>query len=247
QESEIGRQTKQRRAPHGITHLPQRSDAVLTPNHQLRHHGVIEGGDAVPVSHPGLDPHALRPSHARYAARRRPEAFYRILRIDSAFDRATRGLDLRLRQGQGTARGNLKLPCDQILASDFFRNRVLDLQARIYFQEVKIVLLINDEFERSRGYISDTARASHRRILQPHPDSLGQPDSRRFFHHLLMTPLQGALALEQVHHLALLVAEHLHLVVPGPLDETFHDQASISTAAARHPDRRLERGAQPRQ
>ncbi len=175
QESEIGRQTKQRRAPHGITHLPQRSGAVLTPNHQLRHHGVIEGGDAVPVSHPGLDPHALRPSHARYAARRRPEAFYRILRIDSAFDRATRGLDLRLRQGQGTARGNLKLPCDQILASDFFRNRVLDLQARIYFQEVKIVLLINDEFERSRVYISDTASASQRRIVRPHPDSSGNP------------------------------------------------------------------------
>jgi copper oxidase (laccase) domain-containing protein len=50
-------------------------------------------------------------------------------------------------------------------------------------------------------------------------DQLGAtPRARRLLHHLLVPPLDRAVALEQVHHVAVLVAQHLDLDVARPHD-----------------------------
>ena len=86
--------------------------------------------------------------------------------------------------------------------------------------------LLDDEFHRSGADVIDGPRRCHRRLTHPPTHAFGHAGRRRFFQHLLMTPLDRAIPLEQVHVVALRVAEHLDFDVPRPLD-IFLDQHGI--------------------
>ena len=79
------------------------------------------------------------------------------------------------------------------------------------------------------------ARERDRRVAHPLSQRRRQRRRRRFFDDLLMTPLDGAFALEQVHDVAVIVGEHLDLDVPRPLDEALDVQRAVA-----------ERGRSPR-
>ena len=111
---------------------------------------------------------------------------------------------------------------DQIKPGSQFRDRMFHLQPRIHFEEIEILLLIDQEFDgagigvvrRLRDFDGDFA----------HPAAHVGIDNRRrrFFENFLMAPLNGALALAEPDRIAMLVGQNLHFDVPR-IDDRFFD------------------------
>ena len=92
--------------------------------------------------------------------------------------------------------------------------------------------------------VVDRARKPHRR--RPESRALLRADAgcRRLLEHLLMTPLHRAVALEQMHDLAVAVAEHLHLDVPRRLEVALEQHALVAERRVRLASRSFERGGE---
>ena len=64
---------------------------------------------------------------------------------------------------------------------------------------------------------------------------------RALFDHLLVTALDRAFALEQVHDVAVIVRENLDLDVPRPLDQPLDVERAVAERRGRLAPRRLDR------
>ena len=166
------------------------------------------GGKAEVVQAPGL----------------RHEVPRRILGVQTDLDGVSRRCDFVLRERQGEARGDLQLPVNQIDSGDHFRDRVLDLQARVHFHEIKTVrsvdlVTFDDELHRAGALIADRLRRGERGFA--HGVAYGRGDAGRgcFLDNFLMTPLQRAVAFEQMDRIAVRIGEHLNLDMARPGDE----------------------------
>ena len=122
-----------------------------------------------------------------------------------------------LRVGQRHALGDENLRLDEVDAGDFLGHRVLDLNPRIDLDEVELVrVAIDEELDRAGVLVLHRPADLDRRVAQRLPH--GRIEVRRGgdLDDLLVPPLHRAVALEQVHQVAVLVAEDLHLDVAGP-------------------------------
>src|SRR5208282_4476101 len=98
---------------------------------------------------------------------------------------------------------------------------VLDLQARVDFQEVPgpvrgnagHAVGIDDEFHRARGAIVHRRAEAHRRRAQRGAQRLGQSGRRSLLDDLLIAALDRAVALAERNDLAGTIAEDLYLDV----------------------------------
>ncbi len=119
----------------------------------------------------------------------------------------------RRRADRGAFRdANLRL--DDVDAGDHLGHRVLDLDARIDLDEVELAgVRVLQELDRARVEVADRAADAQRQLAQLAPLRVVEEDRRRALDDLLVAPLHGAVALEQVHEVAVRVAEDLHLDV----------------------------------
>ena len=101
----------------------------------------------------------------------------------------------------------------QIEPGDELGDRMLDLEPRVHLQEVEALVLAQQKLERPRREVADRFRALHRDFAHPPHDRLVDRRARRLFDDLLVPALDRAVALEQVHHVAVAIAEHLDLDV----------------------------------
>ena len=136
-----------------------------------------------------------------------------------------------LRTREFTPRSNLQLPFHQILPGDHFRHRMLHLQARVHLHEVKGIFLqpvgdIGDKFNGACPNIPN--RFGRCDGCGPHGLSHRLRHIRRrcFLDHLLMPPLQGAIALEQMHRITMGISENLNFDM-ARLGEEFLYQYTI--------------------
>ncbi len=131
--------------------------------------------------------------------------------------------NLLLRPRQRLAGGHAQLPLDQVDAGDEFRHRVLDLQAGVHLQEGEAPGLIEQKLDRASAAVADGRGQGDGRRAQLGPQCGRDDRRRRLFDHLLVAALDAALALAQVQHVAVVVAEDLHLDVArarhGPLQQ----------------------------
>ena len=67
---------------------------------------------------------------------------------------------------------------------------------------------------------------------------------RRFFQHFLMAALQRAFAFAEMHHISVIIAEHLKLDVAGPLDQLFDVDIGAAEGLFRFGACGLKRGDQ---
>ena len=81
--------------------------------------------------------------------------------------------------------------------------------------------------------ISDGFGSGHCRRTHLRPQLGGDPVARRLFQHLLVAPLDRALALEQVDGIAVGIGEHLDLDVARLLDELLHVEPVVSKRGLR--------------
>ena len=147
-----------------------------------------------------------------------------------------------LPERQGLTRGDPKLPLDQIDARDDLGHRVLHLQARVHLEEEEPAVLV-EELDRARPDVVHRPGRAHRRLAHPPPLRGVQQRRRRLLDQLLVTPLNGAFALVEVHDVAVHIAEELHLDVAGTLQEPLHVDAAVSEGGFGLPHRALEGAA----
>ncbi len=195
----------------------ERLRPIGSPRDQLRQQRIVVGGDRVARAKAGVDPDAVPSRLAPCAdgSSRGQKPLGGVLGINTCLHRMAVGCDLVLPQRQLFPHGDAQLPLHEVDAGDHLGHGMLDLQARIHLDEMKTGR-IRDEFDRpgadiTRGLGGGARRSRHR----------GTPFGRdgcrkRLLHHLLMPTLKRAFALEQRHHVALAVAEHLHFDMPRP-------------------------------
>ncbi len=109
---------------------------------------------------------------------------------------------------------------------------MLDLQPRIHFEEVEGALRPQQELDRAGVHIVAGARQRHRRRRQPLPQLVVHRDRGRLFDELLVASLNRALALAQMHDVALRIAEALHLDMSRGMYGLFHVDGAVAKRLA---------------
>ncbi len=114
---------------------------------------------------------------------------------------------------------------------------MLDLQSRVHFHEpdavrAKPLRCVGDELDRPRAFVAHGLGRSHRGAAHRLAGLLVHAGSRGFLDHLLVAPLERAVALEQVDDIAVAVAEHLHLDM-ARREDVFLDQHAVVAERAR--------------
>jgi hypothetical protein len=122
---------------------------------------------------------------------------------------------LLLREGQRFARSDSDLPLDEVDAGDHLGDGVLDLQAGVHLEEEEVAVLV-DELDGPGVVVADGLGRLDRGVAHGRFDAIGQSGCRCFLDQLLVTPLGRAVPRRDPDHVALLVADDLHLDVARP-------------------------------
>ena len=135
--------------------------------------------------------------------------------------------------------GDADLRLHEVDAGHGLGDRVLHLDARIHFDEIELAGLgVLQEFDRAGVAVIDRAADLQRVAAELIALRVGQERRRRALHHLLVAPLHGAVALEQMHEVAVRVAEDLHFDVPRLAHQLLEIHLVVAEAglglAARH-------------
>ena len=157
----------------------------------------------------------------------------RIFGVDAALDGVAADLDVALGVRQGLAGGDEELGLDEVDAGHELGDRMLDLDAGVHFNEIELVVLI-EELERAGVAVTDLA-AGPRRSDRPWSCAACavMPGRRGLFDHFLVAALHGAVALAQVDHVAVVVGEHLELDVARLLEEFLHVDLGVAEGGER--------------
>ena len=154
-------------------------------------------------------------------------------------------LDVVLAVGQRLAGGDEQLRLDDVDAGHQFGHRMLDLHARVHFDEIEFVVLVQ-ELERAGVAVADFPAGPGAALAHGLALLGGQAGRGRFFDDFLVAALHRAVALAQVHHVAVIVGEHLELDVPRLLEELLHVDLGIAEGGERlrlgHADGIQQRG-----
>ena len=98
----------------------------------------------------------------------------------------------------------------QIDAGDKFRDRVFDLNACIHFNEVKVLVFIQ-ELKGTGSAIANSTACFDTTLAEPFDRFARNPGSRTLFDNFLVAPLHGAVALAQIDGILEVVAQNLNL------------------------------------
>ena len=204
---------------------------------ELRDHRVVRERDLVALRDARVDADRLRQDEPRDAAALRQERA-RVLGVETHLDRMamSRGLSL----GQRLSGRDAQLLRDEVESRDELGDRVLDLDAAVQLEEVEVAA-VEHELGRAGARVADRAREAHGRIAHRRAEQRIERRRRRFLEHLLVPPLDRALALAERDHVAVRVAEQLDLDVPRPLDVALCEHAVVAERRLRLAPRRLER------
>ena len=236
-EHDVGRDAADHERVQRLRHPRDRLAAARRVHDELRDHRVVVHRDLAALVHAGVDAHAarhlLRRPVAHQASHRRQEPPQRILGVDAALDRPSVALDVGLRERQLLAGRDPDHPLDEVEPGDHLGDRMLDLQPRVHLEEVEAAVLADDELHGARRLVGDRARERHRLLAHRAARVVVEERRRRLLDHLLVAALDRALALPQVHEVAVRVAQHLDLDVARLLDVLLDEDAVVAEARLR--------------
>ena len=203
--------------------------------YDLGHHRVVIGRHGVAFLQAVVDAHAtarqnlgLPPEHPPGLRRKTGVGVFGVqARLDGVAGKA----DVGLRQRQRLACGHAQLPLHQVQPGNEFGHRVFHLQPGVHLQKVVAPLGVHDKFHRACALVADGQRGGYG--VCAHGGALrGAHDGgRRFFNHLLAAALGGAVALAQVHRVAVLVGKHLNLDMAAVVNQALEHQGAVAKGA----------------
>ena len=147
-----------------------------------------------------------------------------------------------LREGQLLARRDADLQVHQIESGGQLGDRMFHLQARVHFEEVEVLLLIDQEFDGAGIGVIGRLRDFHGHFA--HAAAHVGIDNRRgrLLENFLVAALDRTLALAQPDGIAVLVGQDLHFDVAGIDDRLFDIDFAVAERTLRFALRRFERG-----
>ena len=161
----------------------------------------------------------------RHHAVVRNEIVFRILRRDAALHGVTVRADLVLNRHAAVgltdrrATGNQYLRFHEVDARDVFGHRVFDLDTRIHLDEIELAGVdVFEELDGAGVLIADRAADRERVVVQLVAARLVQEQRGCPLNDFLMAPLHRAVALEEMHEVAVRVGEDLHFDVARARD-----------------------------
>ena len=107
------------------------------------------------------------------------------------------------------------------------------LKARIHFEEVKVLLSIHDELNRSGAGVIHSLCQRDRLFAHRLARGFIEERARRLFHNFLVAPLDRAFPLSQIDPVAVAVAKHLNFDVAGLGHEFFDENPVIPKGICR--------------
>ena len=154
-----------------------------------------------------------------------------ILGVDAALDGVPGQHDALLGELQLLAGGHLHLGAHQVHAGDHLGHGMLHLDAGVHLHEVEGgVLRIEQELDGARVVVAGPLGAGHRHLAHLLAHLRRHRRAGALLDELLVAPLDGAVALPQVHHVAVLVADELDLDVAGLGEVTLQVHAAVAEA-----------------
>ena len=144
------------------------------------------------------------------------EAVGRVLGGDAALQRSAVEFDEVLGEVdifQRSASSDVHLVLHDVDAGDFLRDRVLDLHTRVHLDEDVVAGLVHEELDGAGALVVDFLAEIHRVLADALALLFGDVLGRGDLHDLLVAALHGAVALEEVDHVAVRVGHDLHLDV----------------------------------
>ena len=171
-----------------------------------------------------------------------------ILRVDAGLDRVPVELDVVLGERQLLAGAHPQLPLDQVQPGDRLGDRMFHLQAGIHLHEEELVGPVggDDELHSAGADVVDAAGGVAGRGPDPRARLGVKQRRRRLLDDLLVAPLQAALTLTEMHHVAVRVGKHLHLDMPGPQHKSLQKQGVVTERRGGLPSGGHQRLAQSR-
>ena len=198
---------------------------------------VKRRNDRTGVAHACIEPHAVaaRAAVGDDLAVARRELVCRVFRRHAALHREAAARNLRLRRDahflavERVPHRDENLRAQEVHAGDFLRHRVLHLDARIHLDEEPLVRIeIEQVFHRARVVVANLPRDARRRFAQLVTHLIRKSVARGNLHDLLMPTLHRAIALMQMHRVAVMIAEHLHFDVLCAGDILFQKHRPVS-------------------
>src|SRR5690606_32955627 len=144
----------------------------------------------------------------------------RVFGVNPAFQRVAADDHVFLLDRQLVAGGDAEHLLDDIHTGDHFGDRMLDLHARVHFDEVEATVFI-EELEGAGAAVADLDAGIDTALEHFGARLLVNVGGRGFFQHLLVTALQRAVAVVEVDGVALAVREHLDFHVTRVAEEFF--------------------------
>ena len=226
----------------GSFHALEREGECRRKGSNLDQHGVIEGGDDCSgVAHGSVEANAQagRRTISDYFAVIRGEVGRRIFGGDAALDSKPIARDIVLvGNGNGVAMNGLALGdeylrADNVDARDHLSHGVFDLDPGIHFDEEPFIgIHIDEEFHGASVLITDLAAQLDGSFTELTHDLWIEIDGRGDFDDFLVSSLNGAISLMEVHNIAVFVAEDLHFDVFGASDKAFEENGGVAKSDA---------------
>src|SRR5574343_94909 len=212
----------------GNAHARHGLFAGITIRDQFTNHRVVVGRNRVALVDVRVDADARATGRvvALDLARRRDEG-ERVFRVDAALHRVALEHDLVLGEAQFFAVGDADLLLHDVDAGDQLGNRVFHLHAGVHLDEVELAVFVQ-ELKSTGAAVADAAAGFGAGLADALALFGGNARCRRFFDDLLVTALHRAIALAQVHGVAVLVCQDLDFDMARLLQEFFHVHGGVA-------------------
>ena len=204
---------------------------------------AIIGSYAVPISspfaHAGVDADPVgQPQPLEPAGLGQERA--RVLRVQPHLHRVPPQVTVCYKVGQGLSGRDAQLLAHDVDARHELRHGMLDLDPRVELEEPEVAA-VEHELGGSRALVADRAREGDRRVAHPRAQLGIERGGGRLLEHLLVAPLDRAVALAECDDVAVLVGEQLDLDVARPLEEALAEDGVVAERRGRLAPRRRER------
>ena len=225
----------------GVERLDQRAPgglAVGSVRDHLAEHGVVRRGDGLPGLEGVVDADAVSPPAGHRTMLAVPACGRKPPKLSSAYTRASIAWPSRrtscLGEAERLAGRDAELELDEVEAGHGLGDRVLDLEAGVHLEEVELAgVVVEQELHGAGVGVADVAGEVDGRGGDRGALLVGERRRGRLLEHLLVPALGRAVALVEVEHGAVVVADHLHLDVAAALDVLLDEHGVVAEGAQR--------------
>ena len=196
--------------------------AVGSGDHEFAHHRIEFRRDGVAFDHAGIhtDARPGRPTQRSQRAGAWRKVLCRIFAGQTQFETVS---TKRMIHGQFPAVGDGQLLAHQVESANLLADGMLNLQARIDFQEVHFALFGHHEFAGAKAFVIDRFEQSAGVGFQLVGHLGGKERCRSLFNKLLIAALHGAVARGIHGEVAVRITTALRFDVTSLVDESFHE------------------------